>query len=141
MEAPPTHCDIRPDALVMACATDRGIALLELPSGALLRILRLSDPRRRRVRVRVRVRNIAFSPRGNTLVVQTGRQSLVAYNFDHPGKAIRYTGIDALVRVRLGLPIVAPKITVRPGRVTAPSLLKPKKPLRHDRFRPAPRRR
>jgi WD40 repeat protein len=137
LAAPPTLCDIRPDAKVMACATREGVALLELPSGALVRTLRIRGSHRSAHRIRA----IGYSPRGNTLVVQTGRQKLVVYNFDHPGKAIRYTGIDARVRVRLGLPIVAPRIHVKPGRVPKPDLLKPTKPLRFRQPRTPPRRR
>ncbi len=133
----PTACDIRPDAKIMACGTAEGVALLELPSGAVIRTLRIRGAGKRSGRVR----SLGYRPRGNTLVVQTGRQKLVVYNFDHPGKAIRYTGIDAWVRVRLGLPIVAPKIRVKPGRVPKPGLLNPTKPLRHRQPRPAPRRR
>jgi len=137
MPRTPTRCDIRPDARVMACAVPDGVALMELPSGAIIRTLAIRGSRRRANRIRA----IGYSPRGNTLVVQTGRQKLVAFNFDHPGKAIRYTGIDAMVRVRLGLPIVAPRIRVKPGAVPKPSLLKPTKPLRHLQTRPPPRRR
>lgn len=129
MAGKPTRCDIRPDAKVMACAVREGVALLELPTGALLRTLHIRGVHRRAHRIR----EIGYSPRGNTLVVQTGRQRLVVYNFDHPGKAIRYTGIDARVRVRLGLPIVAPRIRVKPGAVPKPGLLKPTKPLRDRR--------
>ncbi len=132
----PTRCDIRPDAKVLACATPDGVALLEIPSGALLRTLRIRNAHRRAHRIRA----IGYSPRGNTLVVQTGRQKLVVYNFDHPGKAIRYTGMDAMVRVRLGLPIVAPRVRVKPGRVPKPGLLKPTKPLRFRQPHTSPRR-
>lgn len=137
MARAPTRCDIRPDAKVMACAVHDGVALLELPSGAIIRTLAIRGSHRRANRIRA----IGYSPRGNTLVVQTGRQKLVVFNFDHPGKAIRYTGIDAMVRVRLGLPIVAPRIRVKPGRVPKPGLLKPTKPLRHRQPRTPPRRR
>ena len=113
-----------------------GVALLELPSGALIRTLKIRGSHRRANRIR----SIGYSPRGNTLVVQTGRQKLVVFNFDHPGKAIRYTGIDARVRVRLGLPIVAPRIRVTPERVPKPGILKPTKPLRHRLPRPRPKR-
>jgi len=137
MAHPPTSCDIRPDAMVMACAVRDGVALLELPSGAVIRTL----PIRGSHLHANRIRSIGYSPRGNTLVVQTGRQKLVIFNFDHPGKAIRYTGIDAMVRVRLGLPIVAPRIRVTPERVPQPGLLRPTKPLRFHQSRPTPGRR
>ncbi len=128
----PTRCDMRPDAKVMACAVPEGVALLELPSGALIRTLPLT----RRLGAVNKIRAISYSPRGNTLVVQTGRRSLAVFNFDHPGKAIRYTGIDAWVRVRLGLPAVAPKVRVKPGAIPGRRILEPTGPLR----RPHPRK-
>ncbi|MFH2008376.1 MAG: WD40 repeat domain-containing protein [bacterium] len=125
-------CAIRQDAKLMACARHGALELVELPGGAPVRRIQLS-PRRQHD---LKVRGLAFSPRGNTLVAQTGRQKLAIFNFDRLGTVQSYTGIDAQVRFRLGLPLAAPRIQVKPGRVSKGSILDPRAPLRHNRPKP-----
>jgi hypothetical protein len=127
------HCAFRADGRVLACAHRRGVSLVQVPQGAPIRTLSLAGTGEK-----VKVRGLAFSPKGNTLVVQTARQQVVIYNFDRPGTVKRYTGVEAAVRIRLGLPLVPPRLNVPTSKIPKRGLLKPRGPLRKRKPTPRP---
>jgi WD40 repeat protein len=124
------RCAFRPDTVVLACAHASAISLFETATGAEVRTLALPgsrpDP----------ARDLEWSLRGNALVTQLGRRQLVAYFFDHPADAEPFAQEEVLVRVRLGLPVQAPRAAVPAERLPPGSIIKPGRNLRQDSPRP-----
>lgn len=122
------RCALHPNGSVLACGHPGGVDLLEVPSGAHLGTLAPTDGSRR-----LRVQELAFSPKGNVLAVQTSRNQLAIYSFDHPGEVKRYTGVEAEARLRLGLPLVPSPVRQPPSALTAKPLRSPQGLLRPER--------
>lgn len=130
------RCAIRPDGRVLACAHEEGIDLTELPSGAFLGTVPAPAGLGEKG---LRARGMAYSPKGNVLAVQSSRRQLVLFSFDRPGEVQRYTGVEAKARIRLGLPIVPPKVRVKPSALPKRGPLRSKGTLRgHDSSRREP---